>query len=236
MNRCRLAALSVGLLCVSWFAHGAVEGATIRITVLDSETHTLSLDDSGVPKNCDGVNFDAYCHNSKTTQVTNTLLVQEERGATFRVACAVDSKWSRCVPLLKGASFDARRESRGLSISYVDDKGKLRKQLYTYVAEEQTGKPIEPAATGTAAASPTHAGSSTPQPGPAVKCSFSSTPSGADIMIDGQYTGSTPSVLNLSAGTHTVAVSLAGFAPWRRELTVSTGSELTVNAILEKGQ
>ena len=39
---------------------------------------------SDVPKNCDGVNFDAYCNNSKTTRVTNTLLVQAGDDPPFR--------------------------------------------------------------------------------------------------------------------------------------------------------
>jgi hypothetical protein len=69
-----------------------------------------------------------------------------------------------------------------------------------------------------------------------VKCSFSSTPPGAEVAVDGRYVGSTPSLLNLSTGTHTVAISLPGFAPWKRDLTVAAGSELTVNAILEKAQ
>jgi len=48
--------------------------------------------------------------------------------------------------------------------------------------------------------------------------------------------GSTPSVLTLSVGNHAVEVALPGFAQWKRDLTVSTGSELTVNAVLQKVQ
>jgi hypothetical protein len=67
-----------------------------------------------------------------------------------------------------------------------------------------------------------------------VRCKFTSTPSGAEITLDGKYVGSTPSEIDLGAGTHVVLLSMPGFSEWRRELTVSTGSELTVNAILEK--
>ena len=73
-------------------------------------------------------------------------------------------------------------------------------------------------------------------PEQSVKCSFSSTPSGAEVTVDGRYVGSTPSVLSLIVGDHAVGVSLPGFAQWKRELTVSKGSELTVNAVLEKVQ
>jgi hypothetical protein len=67
-----------------------------------------------------------------------------------------------------------------------------------------------------------------------VKCSFQSTPPGAEITIDGRFVGSTPSVVGVSAGAHVVLVTLPGFAQWKRDLTVAAESELTVNAILEK--
>src|SRR5579862_4605078 len=68
-----------------------------------------------------------------------------------------------------------------------------------------------------------------------VRCSFTSTPPGADITLDGKYVGSTPSAISVGSGTHTVVFSMPGFAPWTRELTVAAGSDLTVNAILQKG-
>ena len=245
MNQCQKLALPASLLFVAMLAHAAVKGSTIHITVLDSETHSVTLDSSGVPKNCDGVNFDAYCLNSKSVAVTNTLLVQEGNQPPFRITCTIDSKWSRCTPLPKGESFDARREKHGIVVYFVDDMGKVRKQLYTYIAQDAKGNPPAPAAAGETQPSPaptSNTGQASPAPAPAptgqqsVKCSFSSTPSGAEVTLDGQYAGSTPSVLNLTTGTHVVVVSLPGFAPWKRELTVSPGSELTVNAVLEKVQ
>src|SRR5579863_1942198 len=127
----RTTALQIGFLFLALCAYGAVKSTNVRITVLDSETHTVVLDNSGVPKNCDAVNFDAYCHNSKTTQVTNTLLVQEGNRTPFRISCNVDTKWSRCAALPKGQTFEAKPEKHGLVVYYADDSGKLRKQLYT---------------------------------------------------------------------------------------------------------
>ena len=69
-----------------------------------------------------------------------------------------------------------------------------------------------------------------------VRCSFTTTPPGAEITLDGKYVGSTPSVISVGAGAHTVVFSMPGFAPWTRELTVAAGSDLTVNAILQKGK
>lgn len=60
---------------------------------------------------------------------------------------------------------------------------------------------------------------------------ISSTPD-ADIEIDGNYVGSTPSTLGVSSGQHHISVKKAGFKPWGREITVSTG-QVNVNAALE---
>jgi len=61
-----------------------------------------------------------------------------------------------------------------------------------------------------------------------------STPDGADVSVDGNFAGNTPSTLMLSPGKHTVNVSAAGYKGWSRELTVGSGSEIKLNATLEK--
>jgi len=247
----RRAALQVGLVLVAVFANASAGDGAIRIKVLDSETRSVSMGGNDVPKNCDQVNFDAYCNNSKSAILTNTLLVQEGNEPPFHIACTIDSKFSRCTPLPKGESFDARREKNGITVYYVDDKGKARKQLYTLV--DMGGKAASPpAAVATRpvpAAAPPQS-SPTPAPAPSVgfgqaappekvekvKCNFSSTPAGADINLDGKYVGSTPSEISLGIGSHVVVLSMPGFTQWKRELTVLSGSELTVNAILQKEQ
>jgi hypothetical protein len=51
MNKRRIAALQAGLLFVTVFANAASKIAiTMRIKVLSSESQTVVLDDSGVPK------------------------------------------------------------------------------------------------------------------------------------------------------------------------------------------
>jgi PEGA domain-containing protein len=50
-----------------------------------------------------------------------------------------------------------------------------------------------------------------------------STPPGADIEIDGNFVGSTPSYVNVASGQRQVAVKKIGFEPWARTVTVSGG-------------
>jgi hypothetical protein len=64
---------------------------------------------------------------------------------------------------------------------------------------------------------------------------ISSTPDGADIEIDGNYVGSTPSTINATSGQHQISVKKSGFKQWERKITVSTG-QVNVNAALEAEQ
>jgi hypothetical protein len=66
------------------------------------------------------------------------------------------------------------------------------------------------------------------------KLSLSSDPSGADIEIDGSFVGNTPSDLQVAEGEHTIAVKKSGFKDWQRTMKVSSGSNVHLNAELEK--
>lgn len=54
--------------------------------------------------------------------------------------------------------------------------------------------------------------------------SISSTPAGADIEIDGNFAGNTPSALKVEPGEHNVRISKKGFQTWERKLKVTGGS------------
>jgi hypothetical protein len=249
----RMAALLPGVLLVTMFASAASVKNTMRIEVLDSETRAASIDNNDVSANCEQLTFDAYCRSTSTAPLVSTLLVQEGNAPPFRIRCTIESRYSRCTSLPKGERFDARREKKGITVYYVDDKGRGRKQSYTLV--DTDGKLAAPATATTAAVATqpvpvaTAPQQSSPPLAPAapavsaqaalpekVRCNFSSTPSGAEISIDWQYVGNTPSEIGLSAGTHIVVISKPGFAEWKRDLTVLPGSELTVSTALQKMQ
>lgn len=64
-----------------------------------------------------------------------------------------------------------------------------------------------------------------------------SEPSGADISLDGDFVGNTPTTIPVPAGKHSVVVSKTGYKPWQRSLSVSAGGNITVDAgRLEKAQ
>lgn len=65
------------------------------------------------------------------------------------------------------------------------------------------------------------------------KLSVASSPDGADIEVDGNFMGNTPSVLELTPGEHIVSVKKSGYDQWQRKVKL-TGGEIRLNAELEK--
>ena len=76
-----------------------------------------------------------------------------------------------------------------------------------------------------------------------------STPEGAEITIDGKFLGTTPSTVRLVTGDHEIViekkganrkrvaggdVTLPAYRIWRRNLTVSSASTITIDATLEE--
>jgi PEGA domain len=55
---------------------------------------------------------------------------------------------------------------------------------------------------------------------------------GADIEVDGNFVGQTPSRLELANGDHTLRLTMKGFAPWERKLHAGGGS-VTIDAKLK---
>ena len=59
-----------------------------------------------------------------------------------------------------------------------------------------------------------------------------SDPDAAEIIVDGKFLGNAPSTLQLPSGDHDVVVQHAGYQPWRRTITINSGSVINVNAAL----
>jgi hypothetical protein len=241
----------------------ASQYSPIRIKVLTAEFHPIA-DPSPVPTNCDMQNFDAYCNESKNPTGENIMQVQDGDGHSFTISCSVDSRWSKCGPLSVGETYEARKGKNGLTVWMQASNGKETTRLFRLAGEgtgpdsgaaassqpsAASGAPPRPVpapqpvavapgqkasdAAPIAAPPPPSRSAQKDLPGN-IMCNFSSIPSGAEITLDGKYVGNTPSGIPLSAGTHTVILSLPGFTQWKRDLAVSPGSDLTVSGILQK--
>lgn len=62
-----------------------------------------------------------------------------------------------------------------------------------------------------------------------------SSPQGADLELDGNFVGNTPSTIRAAAGQHQVVVRKVGFQTWERSITVS-GGLVRLNAELESAK
>ena len=71
----------------------------------------------------------------------------------------------------------------------------------------------------------------TPVPPAITRLQITSNPSGAEVSVDGNFVGSTPSEIDIARGSHTITVSKRGCRTWERTLVVSAG-KVTVAATL----
>jgi serine protease Do len=69
-------------------------------------------------------------------------------------------------------------------------------------------------------------------PGGTGSVAIGSEPAGADIFVDGQFVGQTPSTVQLAAGGHSVEVKSQGKQSWTRNLDVISESQITLKAAL----
>jgi len=61
-----------------------------------------------------------------------------------------------------------------------------------------------------------------------------STPYLSEVFVDGDSMGYTPAKIALAPGKHTFRVEKPGYTPWTKVMTITVGSELTLDATLGK--
>jgi hypothetical protein len=66
------------------------------------------------------------------------------------------------------------------------------------------------------------------------KLSITSVPDGADIEVDGNFSGNTPSDIEVPEGEPTITVKKSGYKDWQRKMKVVAGSSIHLNAEMEK--
>jgi len=99
---------------------------------------------------------------------------------------------------------------------------------------EGTRKP-DNAPTGNSAASAVPPTAPTAAAAPSTaKLSITSAPDGADIEVDGNFSGNTPSDLEVPSGDHSITVKKSGYKDWERKMKVAAGSSVHLNAEMEK--
>ena len=76
-------------------------------------------------------------------------------------------------------------------------------------------------------------GCTTPLPQKTGSVIITSSPSGAEVYLDNEYHGTTPNTINaVPAGNHTVEVRERGYKNWSQNITVTSGSAVSVSPSL----
>jgi ABC-type molybdate transport system substrate-binding protein len=242
-NMTRYAAILLGiLLSAACWANAATKPQTTTIKVLSSDTETIPLasDNNGAAKDCNLMDFSAYCHHSRNEIVRHKMVVEDATGKTFALACTVDTMFSKCASLPAGTTSSAQWTKHGLVVWYPNQKGREVKQLYKVAsAPEKTSAASDAQAGSSTVETAKDAGVGAPVASDDTReavINFSSTPPGAEIMLDGSYVGNIPSSITAAPGRHVVELSMPGFATWKRELQVTAGSKVDVDVTLQKTQ
>ncbi len=63
--------------------------------------------------------------------VLSAMLVEASDGNAYIIACDAAWRWSKCVGLRPGQTFNARQSGKGFFVQYATDKGKVKEAEYT---------------------------------------------------------------------------------------------------------
>ena len=139
---------------------------------------------------------------------------------------SIPGQISRVVGADKGKEYDV----------YIDGSFTINTSdaITAAPAAPATPAPVQPSAPATAPTAPTASLSATDVGVAPSSVEFGSTPDGADIVIDGNMVGNTPSTLRLTPGHHSIEIRMAGYRTWSRIMVVDPESHPSVRATLIK--
>jgi hypothetical protein len=146
--------------------------------------------------------------------------------------------------MLLPGKFQAKIEKRDMKVCEPKNNGNCREVKFKIVAAVPTARANESAPEEADAATSGGGSPRKPNLAPARQAvdppadaqavlSVESTPSGADIEIDGSFVGNTPSTVTVPVGSHDISVKKKGFTDWTKKLSV-TGGSIHLTADLEE--
>jgi hypothetical protein len=130
--------------------------------------------------------------------------------------------------LADDAKVNLAMAARSLTPEQIADAQRLAREF----------EPVKPKAPVEAAAQPAKAAAAVDSAAsPASKAGFVNVKADDDayeIYVDGAFVGNTPAKVKLAEGAHVVEVKKSGFKDYRKMITISAGSDLTLRAVLDK--
>lgn len=243
-RRCLLASLAlllVTLTFAAWAPHTFAEtltitssppGATIEIDGVVAGTTPYHVDYPGSYFHKPHTVFTARLEHAMSLRVTKdgyrTQQITMSSGPFQWIG--LTGKHHGTYFLLVSDHFDVKLEPASETAAAVSDTSsragpiRPRNALGQFVSSTQ-------AADATGQNSAAHSNTQTQSVGTGA-VAINSEPAGADIYVDGNFVGQTPSTIRLPAGRHHVEVKSQGKQSWTRDLEVLKDSDLTLRAVL----
>jgi len=167
---------------------------------------------------------------------TSTVLfarVYNEQGATIsQVSLREIAGWLHTKEkLLDRVLADITADSRPLTASQATLKSSL--PVY-YVNCDVPVKSLASKEKEVATASPAPAATAKAEPVPVATLEFWSSPSGADVFVDGALVGKTPSSFTVSPGEHTITMHKQNFGAWQRKMQIAEGKRRIAGYLEQK--
>ncbi len=228
----------LGLLCAMCVATAtAISGAgereyTLHVRVLDSRASAFTTSAPSTSTTCSWGRSTATCSSYDTSfnwqHVQNSVIIEASDGKQYLVGCTASFRWSKCVQLRPGDTYNARWTGGGLAIQYYDNKRNVKEATYKVYQSRVTPD----GSAGRAAQNSTPV--SERERGEAGIVNISAVPTLADVRVDGADVGQTPAKLSLNPGSHTIEIIAPGHHSWSKQITVLPSSEVRLQADLIK--
>jgi hypothetical protein len=84
------------------------------------------------------MNCSSYDTTIRWQHVLNTMFIEASDGNAYIIACDRAWRWSKCVPLRTGQTFNARFTSKGIEVQAFNSKGKEGEPIYRVLQSKST--------------------------------------------------------------------------------------------------
>jgi hypothetical protein len=121
-----------------------------------------------------------------------------------------------------------------LTTQELADLGEGPAAEQSMIGFDKSAEKSKPQPAATQAPAPPQEAAAKPAEEPMGSVSVRSTPYLAEIYVDGNDKGYAPAKISLAPGKHSVRLDKPGYKSWTKEITMTSGSELNLDATLER--
>lgn len=242
--------LAVSVFCLPFVFLGSTYAQKLSIVAISNHmsVYDYTLHNPRTDTHCNVYGSSANC-TSETTQpivhhqytFTQVVRSTEEGTVTFytlsRTATWV---WDKTDTLIDGNTYSAEIKGKHMYITCRKSGNRDKEETIKFDIDNTNVKtqwdPMSASKTETTSApeKQTAAIVSGAEPEEFGKVTVKSDPANAEILVDNAFVGNSPATVKLKSGEHAITINSDGFTAWTRSLTVPPGSELTLDAHLNK--